>query len=148
MVVRLVLGILAVTFLPLGLVFTMIGLVAEDVDRGEPEAFVYLGVPLAVLGAAFAVAFVALMRREAERRRRRRAGLRATVEVVRAQLNASVRSGSRIALNLTVRSPVAGPPDGTVSTTLLCDPRNAPAEGSRIDILYDPADPSNFEPAR
>ncbi len=148
MVLRLVSGILALTFLPMGVVFTLIGLLADDVDKGEPIVFAYIGIPLALIGLGFAVIFVVLMRREVERRRRRRAGLRASVEVVRSHINPSVRSGRKLALELTVRMPNAGTPDGTVQQTFLVDPNHAPAEGSRIEVLYDPHDPANFEPAR
>jgi hypothetical protein len=127
-------------------VFAAVGLVA-DVHSGEAEAFVYLGIPFAAAGAGFAVAFAVLMRRELERRRRRRAGLRASVEVMRSHLNPSVRSGRKLVLDLTVRLLNAGTPDGNVTQTFLVDPNTAPAESSRIEILYDPADPSNFEPA-
>jgi hypothetical protein len=147
-VLRLVAGIFALTFLPMGVAFTVVGLVADEVDEGDPMVFVYIGIPLALIGAAFAVMFVVLMRRERERRRRRLEGLRASVEVVRSHINPSVRSGRRLALELTVRMPNAGTPDGTVQQTFLVDPNEAPAEGSRIEVLYDPADPANFEPAR
>jgi hypothetical protein len=146
-VLRLVVGILAVTFLPIGLTFTIIGLVVDEPDRGRPEAFLYTGIALGLVGAGFALAFVVLWRREAERRRRRREGLRTTAEVVRAKLNPNVRTGSSMAMNLTVRFPSAGTPDGTVRRTLFVEPSSRLTEGARIEIVYDPADPSNFEPA-
>lgn len=146
MVVRLLLFILAVTFLPIGIIFGVIGLVADDVDRGEPEAFVYLGAVFTAVGLALALVFGVLQRREVARRRRRRAGLRASAEVVSARLNYNVRSGPRVSLNLTVRFPTAGTPDGTASTKLLVHPTSAPAEGEWIEILYDPTEPSNYEP--
>jgi len=144
-VLRLVSGILAVTFLPLGLVFVVLGLAVEDVDRGEPEAFVYLGVPLLVAGLGFALAFAVLQRRENQRRRRRREGLSATAEVVRAQLKMNIRSSSTVGLNLTVRFSAAGTADGTVTRMLMVDPMDRPVEGTQIEIRYDPSDPSNFE---
>jgi hypothetical protein len=145
-VLRLVSGILALTFLPIGLVFLVIGLTVEDADRGEPEAFLYLGPALALVGVVFALTFAVLQRREIASRRRRREGLRATVEIVRAQFNPNVRSGSSMSLRLTVRFPSAGTADGTVSRTLMAKPTNDLTEGARIEILYDPADPANFEP--
>ena len=82
MLARLLLFIFAVTFLPMGIIFGAIGLLADDVDRGEPEAFVYLGAVFTAVGLVLAVAFGVLQRREFARRRRRRAGLRTTAEVV------------------------------------------------------------------
>lgn len=147
MVLRLVLGILAAVFLPLGLVFTVVGLTANEVDSGEPRDFLRLGIALAAVGAGFALAFLVASRREAERRRRRREGLRATAEVVRARVNPNVRVGSSVTVDLTVRFATAGTPDGTVTRTLLVAPFSRLEEGATIEILYDPADPSNFEPA-
>jgi hypothetical protein len=86
----------------------VIGLVVDNPDQGDPAAFVYVGVPLALDGVACAVVFVVLWRREAERRRRRRAGLRARVPIVSARMDSSIRSGSRIAMHLTVDHPTAG----------------------------------------
>jgi hypothetical protein len=143
MVLRLVSGILAVTFLPLGLAFVVVGLVVDKPDSGSPEAFVYVGIPLALAGVACAVVFVVQWRRERARRARRRQGLRARAEVVEADVNWSVRVNGRPALRLTVRFAGAG----TVGGTFLVGPGPAPAPGESIDVLYDPADPSNFEPA-
>jgi hypothetical protein len=146
MVARLVTGILALVFLPLGVVFVVIGLVVDEPDRGSPEVFVYLGIPLALVGLACAAWFAVLQRREAARRSRRRAGLRATVEIVGADFNPSVRSGSKLAMKLTVRFPTAGTASGTVSTTLMVAPPGEFLAGRRVEILYDPQDPANFEP--
>ena len=57
-----------------------------------------------------------------------------------------MRVNGRLALKLTVRFPSAGTPDGTATTTILAAPSSGPREGERIEITYDPADPSNFEP--
>ena len=146
MVLRLVLAILAVTFVPLGLVFVVVGLVVDQPDRGRPEGFLYTGAALGLVGFTLALAFVALRRREATRRRRRHEGIRTTAEIVRARLIPNVRMGSSLTLNLTVRFSAAGTADGTVSRTLLVAPSSRLSEGARIEILYDPADPSNFEP--
>jgi hypothetical protein len=143
MVLRLVLGILAVTLLPLGVVFVVVGLLVDEPRSGEPESFVYVGAPLALAGLVLATAFAVLQRREIARRRRRRQGLRARAEVVTADVNWSVRVNGRPALRLTVRLPGAG----TVSGTFLAG-REDPAPGDWIEVLYDPAEPSNFEPAR
>jgi hypothetical protein len=57
-----------------------------------------------------------------------------------------VRVNGRLALKLTVRFASAGTPDGTATTTILASPASGLTEGERIEIVYDPADPSNFEP--
>src|SRR5689334_11585468 len=57
MVTRLVTGILAVTFLPLGVVFVLIGLLADDVDRGTPEGFLYAAFPLLAVACDLTIRF-------------------------------------------------------------------------------------------
>src|SRR5687768_3414375 len=141
MLARLLLFIFAVTFLPMGLIFLVIGLLADDVDRGEPKAFVYLGAIFTVVGLVLAMAFGVLQRREFARRRRRRAGLRTTAEIVAVRLNSSFHSGAKVSTHLTVRFTGAG----EVSTTLLALPYTY-TEGATIEVLYDPAEPANFEP--
>jgi hypothetical protein len=140
---RIVTGILAVVFLPLGIAFLVIGLAVDEPRSGEPEAFLYLGAALAAVGVAFATTFIVLSRREAARRRRRREGLRARAEIVEADVNWSVRVNGRPALRLTVRFQ----PAGTVSGTFLAGGSYDLAVGETIEVLYDPAEPSNFEPA-
>jgi hypothetical protein len=143
---RLTVGILAVTLVPLGVVFVVLGLVVDEPDRGRPEAFLYVGAPLALTGLAFTVAFILLWRREATRRQRRRQGLRTRAEVVRADVNWRVRLNGRPALRLTVRFPAANTSDGTASGTFLAGARYDLTPGEWIDIVYDPAEPANFEP--
>jgi hypothetical protein len=140
MVGRLVTGILAVVFLPLGVFFTLVGLLVDDIDEGDPIVFVFVGVPFLLVGVGCAIAFVSLMRRERARRARRRAGLRASAEVVNAYYQWNVRVKGRPALQLTVRIG-----DNTVSGMFLSRDPQPPTAGSSVDVLYDPADPSNFE---
>ena len=120
MLARLLLCIFAVTFQPIGIIF---------------------GAIFTAVGLVLAVAFGVLQRRELARRRRRRAGLRTTAEIVGVDLNHNVRSGARVSTNLTVR--FAG---NTVSTKFLALP-NTYAEGTTVEVVYDPAEPANFEPA-
>ena len=141
MLARMLLFIFAVTFLPMGIIFGAIGLLADDVDRGEPEAFAYLGAVFTAVGLALAIAFGVLQRREFARRRRRRAGLRTTAEIVSVRLNPNVHSGARVSTHLTVR--FAGAAE--VSTKFLALPYTY-TEGATIEVLYDPAEPANFEP--
>jgi hypothetical protein len=143
MVKRIIFGILAATFVPLGIVFTVIGLTVDDVDEGSPEAFVYLGIPILLVGLALAAAFLVLWRKERARRARRRAGLRAQAEIVSADVNWSVRVNGRPALKLTV----SFSPAGTVSGTFLAGGNYSLRAGDSIEVLYDPAEPANFEPA-
>ncbi len=140
MLARMMLFIFAVTFLPMGIIFGAIGLLADDVDRGEPQAFAYLGAVFTALGLVLAIGFGVLQRREIARRRRRRAGLRTTAEIVSVRLNTNVHSGAKVSTNLTVL--FSG---NTVSTKFLELP-NTYTEGSTIEVLYDPAEPANFEP--
>ena len=147
MVLRLVLGILTAVFLPLGIVFTILGFTAGSPDRGEPEDFRYAGLAILALGLVIAAAFLVLLRQEAARRRRRRAGLRATAEIVEARMNPSVRTNGAYATRLTVRFAGAGTSDGTVTTSVFVAPYKQLEPGQPIEILYDPQDPANFEPA-
>ena len=142
MVLRLVFGILAVTFLPIGVIFTVIGLTVDEVDEGDPKVFAYIGIPLLVVGLGFAVAFFVLWRKERARRARRRAGLRARAEIVSADVNWSVRVNGRPAIRLTVRWG-----DTTASGTFLAGGDYSLRAGDTIEVLYDPAEPTNFEPA-
>ena len=146
MVLRLILGILAVTLVPLGVVFVVLGLVLDEPDRGQPDTFLYVGAPLALTGLAFTAAFIFLWRREAARRQRRRQGLRTRAEVVRADVDWGVRVNDRPALRLTVRLPAASTSDGTVSGTFHTGAWYELTPGEWIDIVYDPAEPANFEP--
>jgi hypothetical protein len=59
-----------------------------------------------------------------------------------------VRPRNWLYLDLTVRFPAAGTADGTVTRTLVADTSDRFPEGGHIEIVYDPEDPSNFEPAR
>jgi hypothetical protein len=142
MVLRLVFGILALTFLPLGVIFTVIGLTVDEVDEGDPKVFAYIGIPLLVVGLGFAIAFFVLWRKERARRARRRAGLRARAEIVSADVNWKVRVNGKPALRLTVRWG-----DTTASGTFLAGGDYSLRTGDTIEVLYDPADPTNFEPA-
>jgi hypothetical protein len=142
MVARLVSGIFAVVFLPLGVFFVLIGLLVDDIDEGDPIVFLYIGAPFAVIGLASAIVFVRLWRRERARRARRRAGLRASAEVVSADYQWNVRVKGRPALRLTVRIG-----DAIVSGMFISRDPQPPVAGSSVDVLYDPAEPSNFEPA-
>ena len=142
---RLVLGILTVVFLPLGGAFLFVGALVDQPSRGRPEHFLVVGAIACGAAVALALGFVFLSRSENAERRRRRAGLRALATVVRLQWNPQVRSGARISVRLTVRFPAAPTPDGTVTRVMLLAPGRL-VEGEEIPVLYDPADPANFEP--
>ena len=143
MVTRLLTGILACVLVPLGAVFVVLGLVLDDLDRGEPEDFVYVGAPLLAAGLAFAAAFAVLRARERERGRRRKQGLRAVARVVRADWRSGIRVGAWLTYDLTVHFDAGG----TVTRRVLVMPGTKILAGESIEILYDPDEPSNFEPA-
>src|SRR5689334_11401335 len=135
MLPRLLSGILAAVFLPLGVAFTIVG-------AATMRTFLYVGLPFLVVGLVLAVAFLVLHRQEAGRRKRRRAGLRTAAEVVNAEWNPGVRIGTWLTVKLTVRFPAAG----TVARTVLLPPTMRLAQGGSIEVFYDPQEPSNFEP--
>lgn len=141
MVKRLLSGILAAVLLPLGAVLSVIGLVADDVGSGSPEGFLQVGAPLAAAGIACAVVFAALTRREAQRRRRRRGGRRVQAQVVAARWRPGIRVGAWLTYDLAVRFD----PAGEVRQRILVMPGNPLTEGQTIEIVHDPADPTNFE---
>ena len=142
---RLLLGILTVVFLPLGLAFLCVGALVDQPSSGRPAQFLVVGAIAFAAGVLLALGYVLLSRSETAERRRRRAGLRAPATVVRLQWNPQVRSGARISVRLTVRFPAAPTPDGTATRVMLLAPGRL-VEGEEIPVLYDPADPANFEP--
>jgi hypothetical protein len=136
MVARLLSGILTAVFLPLGIVFLILGAATEEGFTGGGAAF-------AAVGLGCALTFAALMRAEAARRRRRRAGLRDGVEVVEATLRPGIRVGVYLTYDLTVRI------DGqTVTQRVLVVPGTELKPGGTVEVFYDPADPANFEVAK
>lgn len=139
----LVTGILALVLLVLGGAFTVVGLVIEEADSGEPEDFVRIGVAALAVGAALALAFTALLRRRRAAERRRTA--RTAAEVVAAELRPYVRIGVFITYDLAVRLPGAPEP---VRRQVQVLPGTEPAPGGRIEVEYDPEDPANFDVVR
>jgi hypothetical protein len=135
MLPRLLSGILAVVFLPLGVAFTVVG-------AATMRMFLYIGLPFLVVGLILGVVFLVLQRREAARRRRRRAGPRTMAEVISAEWNPGVRIGTWLTVKLTVRYV----PAGTVARTVLIPPTMRLTQGGSIEVFYDPQEPSNFEP--
>lgn len=144
MIMRLLSGILAVVVLPLGIVFTTIGLVADDVDSGSPEDFLKLGLLLLAVGLLLAVVFAVSWRGAAAAKRRRREGARAQARIIQARLHPGVRVGVLLTYDLTVAFPAAG---GEVTRRVMIAPNVQLTPGEEIEVAYDPADPANFEPA-
>jgi hypothetical protein len=136
MVARLLSGILTAVFLPLGIVFLILGAATDQGFAGGGAAFTAAGL---VCAAVFGV----LMRKEAARRRRRHDGLRADVEVVAAVLKPGIRLGVFLTYDLTVR--IAGQ---TVTERVLVVPGTLLEPGGTVAVRYDPAEPANFEVAR
>lgn len=127
MLARLLSGILASVFLPLGIVFAILG--------GE---FASMGTLLLGPGVGLLLLFVFLTQRERRRRARRTA--QASAEVLEASINHGVQLNAKRQLTLRVRFPAAG----EVSGKFFWYP-TIPV-GDRIDVRYDPDDPESFEP--
>lgn len=140
MVIRLVSGILTTVFIPLGITFTVLGL---TLDEGS-AAFLATGLPLLALGLACAGTFVVAHRREIERRRRRQAGPRVQARIVRAVFKPHTQNGALLTYDLTVSFPAGG----TVTQRQYLIPGTDVTEGSYLEICYDPAEPSNFQPVK
>jgi hypothetical protein len=136
-VVTLVTGILAATFIPLGIAFAIIGAVSE------PEAFFVLGLIFAFVGmdmATFALIWRArTKRREAEESAARTS--RASARVLAADINPYSRVGTLNPLKLEVE--LGG---GRRSRTVYVPPTTSWQPGTAIDVAYAPADPDNFVP--
>ena len=140
LVVGIVCAILALVLTILGVTFLAVGLAGGGDD---PEGFRVVGGALLVTGLLLTgVAAVARSRRRAAARRRR-AGERARATIVRAQLHPYTRIGVLLTYTLTVRFA----PAGEVSRKLLVPPSLELKAGEEIEVVYDPQDPANFEPA-
>lgn len=136
MVVRLTLSIFALVLTLLGVVFTIIGLVgtAEDAEGFEGIGPVILGAGLVL------VVIVAVLQRGANAEKKRRTQ-RTSVEVVAAKLNQYTRIGVMLTYDLTVRFA-----DGSTHTRKVLVPPTTPLKaGERVEVVHDPAEPSNFE---
>ena len=140
LVVGIVCAILALVLTILGVTFLAVGMA----DAGnEPEGFRVLGAVLLASGLLLTgVAAVARSRRRAAARRRRE-GDRARATIVRAQLHPYTRIGVLLTYTLTVRFA----PAGEVTRKLLVPPSVELKPGEEIEVVYDPQDPANFEPA-
>ena len=136
-VVTLVTGILAVTFLPLGIAFAVIGAVSE------PEAFFVLGIVFAFVGIDMAV--IALWWRGRTRARDAAETAARTSQtsarVLEAVGNPYSRVGSLSPVKLAVE--LAG---GRHARTVYVPPTTNWQPGMAIDVAYAPMDPDNFVP--
>ena len=136
-VVTLVTGILAVTFLPLGIAFAIIGAVSE------PEAFFVLGLIFAFVGIDLAIVAV-VFRGRAKRRDAEEAAARTSrtsAQVVEASLNPYSRVGTLNPMKLAVD--LAG---GRRARTVYVPPTTNCQAGMSIEVAYAPMDPDNFVP--
>src|SRR4051812_15721860 len=135
-VVSLVCGILAVTFVPLGIVFTILGMTTD-------EPFTAIGLPFLAAGLLLVVvAFV--FRRRGRRRDAVEAAARtsyAVAEIVEAVPNPYSRVGARYPMRLDVA--LAG---GRYKRTLYVPFTCSWRPGMRIEVAYEPDDPRNFVP--
>jgi hypothetical protein len=136
-VVTLVTGILAATFLPLGIAFTVIGLVSE------PFAFLVLGVIFVFVGIDMAILALwwrgRMRRREAAESAARTS--RTSARVLEAVANPYSRVGSLSPVKLAVE--LGG---GRHARTVYVAPTTNWQPGMAIDVAYAPMDPDNFVP--
>lgn len=138
-VVTLVTGILATTFLPLGITFAIIGFVSE------PAAFKPLGLIFVAAGVVFALVAV-LARRAGKRRDAEETAARTsrtTAQVLEASLNPYSRVGALSPMRLAVD--LAG---GRRSRTVYVPPTIGWQAGMEIEVAYAPMDPDNFVPVQ
>jgi hypothetical protein len=135
-VVSLVCGILAVTFVPLGIVFTILGQTTD-------QPFTFIGLPFLGVGLLLCVvAFVA--RRRGRRRDAAEAAARIShgvAEIVEAVPNPYSRVGARYPMRLAVAL-AGGKYRRTLYVPFTCSWR----PGDRIEVAYAPDNPANFVP--
>ena len=116
MLPRLLSGILAAVFLPLGVAFTIVGATTM-------RTFVYVGLPFLVVGLVLGVVFLVLQRRESARRRRRRAGPRTMAGTVAKTVllppNMRLTQGGSIEVFYDPQEPSNFEPVSSVQRTLL-----------------------------
>jgi hypothetical protein len=135
-VVTLVLGITSVTFLPLGIVFTILA-VAGDMPLA-------LGLALLAIGAADAAFALYLFTSGRSRSRREEAARisHGTARVVEARHNWNSQVGARHPLKLTVE--LGG---GQHTRDLLVPSHVDWQPGQTVAVTYAPEDPANFLPS-
>jgi hypothetical protein len=136
---RLVTMIFAIVFLGLGVPFTILGIVSE-------EGFLYVGPALLFAGLVSGGLFLWMHGKERAARERRRNGTRAKAPIVALKYQPGIQVGSMLAIDLTVSVPA---PRGVTQSTrrVLVPPTFAVGPGDEIEIVFDPDDPENFEPA-
>jgi hypothetical protein len=136
-VLTLVMGISAVTFLPLGIVFTILGLA----DTGDFPLAIGLGC-LAVGAIDAGIALFMFGSGRARTRREEAARIsQGTARVIKAKHNWNSRVGARHPLSLTVELAGAQP------TRALLVPSHVDWQpGETISVSYAPDDPANFVP--
>jgi hypothetical protein len=135
-VVGLVCGIVAATFVPLGIVFAILGFTTD-------EPFLPIGLPF--LAAGVVLVFVALgFRRRGRRRAAAEAEARTSygvAEIIEAVPNPYSRVGARYPMRLDVA--LAG---GRYKRTLYVPFTCSWRPGDRLQVAYQPDDPRNFVP--
>jgi hypothetical protein len=135
--VTLVTGILAATFLPLGIAFAIIGV------AGGPDAFFLLGLIFTFVGIDMTV-FAFVWRGRAKARESAESAARvshARARVLEASINPYSRVGNLSPLKLAVE--LGG---GRQARTVYVPPTMSWQPGSEITVAYAPDNPSNFVP--
>ena len=136
-VVSLVTGILAVTFIPLGIVFAVLGLASDE------GAFLPLGVIFFIVGDLFLT--VAILWRQRSRRRDRAEAdariSRTSARILEAVPSLHSRVRDRHPMKLAVE--LAG---SRQARTVYVPPHVNWQPGQSIEVAYAPDDPRNFVP--
>jgi hypothetical protein len=141
-VVRLMAAIWSALLLIGGVVLLILPLVLS----GDHGGLAVGGAVMVALGLAAAF-FAWLLHLRVIRRRLRRTE-RASAEVVDAHLHTMTRIGAMLTYTVTVRFAPSAGAHGEFTRKLLVPPTHPLEQGKRIDVLYDPRDPGNFEPVR
>jgi hypothetical protein len=140
-VIRLMAAIWSALLFVGGVVLVILSLVLS----GDRSGLAVGGAVMVALGLAAALTAWLLHSRVIRKRLRRTE--RAQADVVQAQLHTMTRIGAMLTYTVTVRfAPLAGMED-EFTRKLLVPPTRPLEAGKRIEVLYDPRDPANFEPA-
>jgi hypothetical protein len=112
---------------------------------GDQEGLAGLGIVMLAIGIGLGlIAALVHLRARVERARRTE---RAVAEIVRARLHTMTRIGVMLTYTLTLRFAPSGGAETELTRKVLVPPTHPLEPGKRVEILYDPANPGNFEPA-
>jgi hypothetical protein len=112
---------------------------------GDQEGLGSIGAVMLALGLG--AALIAWLVHRLARAERARRSERAVAQIIRARLHTMTRIGVMLTYTLTVRFAPSGGAEAELTRKVLVPPTHPLEAGERIEILYDPANPGNFEPA-